>query len=433
MKHQEEPKSAYIGTGTKTNPDQVTLNIPYCTHCHKNYHTATDCWALHPDLKKQSNNKERRFNGGNNQPKRQKPADDNEDQYNFGGASVHMMASLAHTDLRNLWALDTGCTQQLSHRKQDFISIRPYTGGVIQGIGGSTIQPKGVGTVKLGCNIRGRRVIMLLSDTLFCPDAGINLISVSQLMSKSGVNITFHPTVARIQTPERTFLANIHRGLYLLNLWSNQPRDNIAHASYGIMDPTLRLWHERMGHLGEQNVKRLQEMLTGMVRSNNAHSCTDCILWRLKEKPHNKPSPRGEYPLEYIHIDIAGPFLVVGYNRCRYWVTFLDDATQLSTTIPIAYKSEMFAKLRKFLAKYKRPERRCHRIRLDDSGENRSNEFREWCAQRRISVEVITTDQHQQNGAAESLNQVIMDKLHPTLLSAHLDKKWWPEILLTVN
>ena len=26
-----------------------------------------------------------------------------------------------------------------------------------------------------------------------------------------------------------------------------------------------------------------------------------------------------------------------------------------------------------------------------------------------------------------------MDKLHPTLLNAYLEKKWWPEILLTVN
>lgn len=170
MKHQEEPKSAYIGTRTKTNSDQVTLNVPYCTHCHKNYHMATDCWALHLDLKKQSNNKKRRFNGGDYQPKRQEPADDNEDQYNFGRASVQMMASVspAHTDLRNLRALDTGCTQHLSHRKQDFISMRPYTGGVIQGIGGSTIQPKGIGTVKLGCNIRGRRVIMDEELLCFC-------------------------------------------------------------------------------------------------------------------------------------------------------------------------------------------------------------------------------------------------------------------------
>ena len=43
MKHQEEPKSAYIGTGTKTNQDQVTFNVPYCTHYHKNYHMANDC------------------------------------------------------------------------------------------------------------------------------------------------------------------------------------------------------------------------------------------------------------------------------------------------------------------------------------------------------------------------------------------------------
>ena len=118
-----------------------------------------------------------------------------------------------------------------------------------------------------------------------------------------------------------------------------------------------------------------------MARSNNAHPCTDCILERMKEKPHNKPSPHGEYPLEYIHTDIAGPFPVVGYNGCRYWVTFLNNATQLSTTIPIAYNNEMFAELRKFLAKYKRPERQCHCIHLDDSGENQSNEFRKWCAQ----------------------------------------------------
>lgn len=42
IKQQEKLKSDYIGTGTKTNPDQVMLNISYCTYCHKNYHTAID-------------------------------------------------------------------------------------------------------------------------------------------------------------------------------------------------------------------------------------------------------------------------------------------------------------------------------------------------------------------------------------------------------
>lgn len=78
MKYQEKPKSAYIRTGTKTNPDQVTFNVPYFTHCHKNYYTANNCWALHPDLKKQSNNKKCCFNGVNNQPKQLKLVDNNE-------------------------------------------------------------------------------------------------------------------------------------------------------------------------------------------------------------------------------------------------------------------------------------------------------------------------------------------------------------------
>ncbi len=164
-----------------------------------------------------------------------------------------------------------------------------------------------------------------------------------------------------------------------------------------------------MGHLGEQNVKCLQEMSTGMTKLINAHPCTDCILGRMKEKQHNKSSPRGEYPLEYINTDIAGPFPVVGYKGCRYWVTFLDDATQLSTTIPITHKSKMLTELQKFQAKYERPERRCHRISLDDSGENRGSKFREWSAQREISIKVTTTDQNEQNDAAESLNRVIMD------------------------
>ena len=42
-------------------------------------------------------------------------------------------------------------------------------------------------------------------------------------------------------------------------------------------------------------------------------------------------------------------------------------------------------------------------------------------------------EQHQQNGAAESLNRVLIDKLHLTMLAANLNKKWWPEILKTVN
>ena len=194
---------------------------------------------------------------------------------------------------------------------------------------------------------------MLLSDTLFCSNARINLISVLQLMPKRRVNITFHPIVARIQTSGRIFLVNIYRRLYLFKLWFNLPCNNTAHVSYSIMDQIFQLWHEQMGHFRKQNIKRLQEMLINIARSKNAHLCMDCILGRIKEKPYNKPFPRWKYSFKYIYTDIASLFPIVGYNKCWYWVMFLDDATQLSTIIPIIYKSEIFAKFCKFLAKYK--------------------------------------------------------------------------------
>lgn len=48
---------------------------------------------------------------------------------------------------------------------------------------------------------------------------------------------------------------------------------------------------------------------------------------------------------------------------------------QLSEAIPIANKNNMFLEFQKFLAKHKWPERRCHRVQLDDSSENQTQEF----------------------------------------------------------
>lgn len=111
--------------------------------------------------------------------------------------------------------------------------------------------------------------------------------------------------------------------------------------------------------------------------------------------------------MEFVHTHVAGPFPITGFDDSRYWMTFLDDYTQRSEVIPIVNKSDVPKEFQRYLARNKRPECRCHRVRLDDSRENRTSELREWLADRGIVVEVTTTDQHQQNGAAESLNRVL--------------------------
>jgi len=152
----------------------------------------------------------------------------------------------------------------------------------------------------------------------------------------------------------------------------------------------------------------------------------------MTEGPHNHPSKSGTYPLEFIHTDIGGPFPALGSHKERYWVTFLDDYTKIVEAYPISERSEFFACFRRFLEKYERPERRCHRVRLDWGGENRLTEFHDYCKDRGIAVEVTAVEQHQQNGAAERLNRTLMQKLHPTLIRSGLDLKYWPEILISI-
>ena len=165
------------------------------------------------------------------------------------------MAARPLSDLGNLWALDTRCTQHFTYWKETFVTFKPYTGGPIAGIGGTQIQPAGQGTVKLAWNVRERRVIIHLSDTLYCPTIGVNLISVSPLLPKRGVNVTFYQDHAKIHAPGQTFIAAQNGGLYLLNMWfSSTPSSTHAYPSYCMQDHGMTLWHERLGHLGEQNL-----------------------------------------------------------------------------------------------------------------------------------------------------------------------------------
>ena len=106
----------------------------------------------------------------------------------------------------------------------------------------------------------------------------------------------------------------------------------------------------------------------------------------------------------------------IGVKGMRYWVTFLDDHTQIAEAVPIANKSEFFHCFLRFLKRHETPERRCRRIRLDWAGENQLQEFHDYCADQGILIKPTAREQHQQNGSAEVLNRILREKLLPTLI-----------------
>jgi hypothetical protein len=187
-----------------------------------------------------------------------------------------------------------------------------------------------------------------------------------------------------------------------------------------------------MAHLGEDGLKKLANMSTGMDPIPQGCLCLACVKSRLKELPHNHPSRRGEYPLEFVHIDIAGPLPTIGHGGARYWAIFVDDFTGWTGIRPLRAKLELAAAFLGWLNELERPERRCHRVRLDQAGENSSEDFKNTCSSRGIELEYTDTEQHQQNEVAEVTNRLVLERSHAILAQSQLPLHVWPFVVESV-
>jgi hypothetical protein len=239
-----EEKVAYLAKGGGSGDAK---EVPWCSHCDKAFHTRDSCFTLHPELRraredKDDRKKKRTFQKRNLDKKKDKAkestnarkedAEESDDSSNpnaalawqlpenagaLGFVAAQEGAATTISPLRDIYVVDTGCSQHSSCRKEDFISLRPYSGRPLSGIGGSKLIPQGVGTIKLECNSHGKRVFMLLANTLYCPDIGVNLLSGSQLLD-IGAMVSFQQGKASITHGTKNFTATQRAGLFLLDL-----------------------------------------------------------------------------------------------------------------------------------------------------------------------------------------------------------------------
>jgi hypothetical protein len=357
-------------------------------------------------------------------------------------AQVAFMAAKSHNslDISSAILLDTGCSQHTFHRESDFQEIRHFQphemNQGISGIGKTFFQPIGVGTVKIDVSVQGCRKTLLLTNALYCPSLQANLISASQLLDKD-VKISLTKLGCIFTAPDGDIAAEARAkyGLFLLHTWSDQQLAMAAYSSSN--DPIQRLWHERMGHLGVQNLKKLQNMSTGLDLSHLPHddcTCEACLRGRMRDTTHRDSLAKDAKPYEVIFSDIEGPMSVTGHDGSRFFVTFLDACTKESEVFLIKYKSEVPAMFRRYKALKERPNegRTIRRFHSDGGGEYLGFDFQLDLAEEGITFTYSTTAS-QQNGASERLNQTLLNKAHSMMNGCELSKKYWPEAVSHAN
>ena len=411
-----------------------------CEHCNRTSHLSRSCWLKFPEKraefdKKRADRKEKKKQTRKENTEKEDTVEATANLARFGTEEVipqFSFMTLQNPDLfkivRESYALDSGCTQHVGSKKEDFVQLRPlnHRNSKIHGIGGKSCQPTHTGTLRLACNVEGHKVIVLFPNALLVPSLHANLLSVSQL-KKAGSSVEFTDNGAMITKSASKITMSLVKGLYLLDLWKGEPA--MALASFRLDGPGMQLWHDRLGHLGQSNIERLMQMSTGIKNCKATDClCKACALGKMNEKPHNGSSRPGEYPLEFVHTDIFGPVKITGYNGARYWCSFIDDKTRIAWIYILKQKLEFPGTLRHFLDTNERPERKCHRLRLDKAGENVSSEVKSLCWERGIHLDYTETAQHQSNGVAERFNRTLEEKIAPTLIRAEIDPKYWPEI-----
>ena len=203
----------------------------------------------------------------------------------------------------------------------------------------------------------------------------------------------------------------------------------------------LRLWHQRFCHLGETNLRKLQQknMVFGLpsakLEGTVMSKCQACLQGKAQRQPFPTPpdQPRKYDVLELVHSDVC-EMPINTYGGARYILTFLDEKSKRSWIYLMKLKSEVTDHFKVFLKMVeKQSNKKLKIMRTDNGGEYVNRHLMEFLQDNGIQHQTTIPGTPQQNGAAERLNRTLLDKVRSMLLGSGLPQRLWGEAMYTAN
>ena len=130
LANQKDTEARGFLAAPHVNENEAVITVPYCTHCKMNYHTIETCHDLHPELKKAVAEKRKQRGKNNNKCRRPNST------YEPAIETINLMAvGKTSMDLPQTWVIDTGCSQHVTCRCENFVDYQnlphhPAVGGI---------------------------------------------------------------------------------------------------------------------------------------------------------------------------------------------------------------------------------------------------------------------------------------------------------------
>jgi transposase InsO family protein len=345
------------------------------------------------------------------------------------------------------WLLDTGCNRHICNEIHSIVDINTVDSGRSIKLGDdSTVPVKSSGTafIKLGSNIAN------MSDTLFVPDMGKNLLSIG-ISTSRGLKFYFDGESCEIYSsisnkPAGTKLCTIPKenNLYYLNGASPFEAHNEANFSQVSTKVSKRLWHERLRH---GNHKAIQKLIDGAARgitvSNDKHEdlerpCEGCIFGKMTRGrfPIRSNLDKASRPLERVYADICGPFSSPALlSNAKYFLLFIDEYSRYIWVYFLKARSEVPRLVRTFTHESTRftgqKLQRLICLQTDNAAEFMSRSVTDFCNDEGIAHQTSIPYDHEQQGMIERPNRTVLEAAEAMRHHAGLEPKFWADAVRT--
>ena len=407
-----ENRSTSMNTGEEALKAKGKFRGPMkCFNCHKEGHFKSACPLLKKKEKKEDKKKIKSF-------------------------LVEEQCLSGSVNEKDKWILDSGATSHMCNDQNLFSEFKANDNVIITLGDGSEIKSTGVGKVTLKCD----EEICMLKNVICVPGLAHNLVSVGKIIQNGGA-VSFSESEGTIFHDGEFFAEakyDSHDKQFVLNCKPCMTNDDsiFAAADHDVSAVGKEdLWHCRFGHLGADNLNKLsqKDMVTNFdFDKQKFNFCEFCTMGKHNRSPFpHSESQRANDVNELIHSDVCGP-LPDSLGNNKYFVTFIDDSSRHCWGYPIKSKDKVFDVFREFRAMVEKiTGKPIKTLRSDNGGEYKSNAFKEYMTECGIRHEFTVPYTPEQNGAAERLNRVLMEKVRAMLIQSKLPHRFWAEALNT--
>ena len=119
------------------------------------------------------------------------------------------------------------------------------------------------------------------------------------------------------------------------------------------------LWHKRLAHISEKGLEILvKKSLIPFAKGMSLKPCDYYLSGKQNRMSFRIPSIRKLNVLDFVYSDVCGPIDVESLGGNKYFVTFIEDASQKVWVYFLKTKDQVFEHFKKFHAMAKRKKRK---------------------------------------------------------------------------